>query len=68
MLEVSKALNPQCEHILGDMRTLRMDRSFDAVFIHDAIMHMTTREDLRAAMETAFVHCRPGGAACQPTS
>jgi hypothetical protein len=24
---------------------------------------MATRDDLRAAMETAFVHCRPGGVA-----
>jgi hypothetical protein len=33
------------------------------VFIHDAIAHMTTEADLRAAIQTAFVHCRPGGAA-----
>jgi len=26
-------------------------------------MYMTAEEDLRRAMETAFVHCRPGGAA-----
>lgn len=36
---------------------------FDAVFVHDAVMYMTTQRDLRAAIETAFVHCRPGGAA-----
>lgn len=24
-------------------------------------MYLTTEEDLRRAMETAFVHCRPGG-------
>ena len=63
MLEVSRALNPECEHLEGDMRTLRLDRTFDAVFIHDAICYMTTEADLRRAIETAFVHCRPGGAA-----
>ena len=63
MLEVSRALNPGCEHVQGDMRTLRLDRRFDCVFVHDAIMYMTTEDDLRAAMETAFVHCEPGGAA-----
>ena len=63
MLEVSRALNPDCEHIVGDMRSLRLGRAFDAVLIHDAITYMTTPEDLRAAVETAFVHVRPGGAA-----
>jgi SAM-dependent methyltransferase len=63
MLAVSRALNPECEHIEGDMRTLRLGRLFDAVFVHDAVVHMTTEPDLRRAMETAFVHCRPGGAA-----
>ncbi len=63
MLAVSRGLNPECEHIEGDMRTVRLDRLFDAVFVHDAVMYMTTEADLRAAMETAFAHCQPGGAA-----
>jgi trans-aconitate methyltransferase len=62
MLELSKSLNPECEHLQGDMRSLRLDRQFDAVFIHDAIMYMTSEADLRAAITTAFVHCREGGA------
>jgi SAM-dependent methyltransferase len=63
MLEVSRELNPECEHLQGDMRTVRLGRAFDAVFVHDAIDYMTTTEDLRKAMETAFAHCRPGGGA-----
>lgn len=63
MLAVSRSLNPECEHLEGDMRDVRLDRQFDVVLIHDAISHMTTQEDLRAAMETAFVHCRGGGCA-----
>ena len=63
MLEVSRTINPELEHMQGDMRTLRLGRTFDAVFLHDAVVYMTTEADLRAAMETAFVHCRPGGAA-----
>jgi hypothetical protein len=31
------------------------------VFIHDAISYLTTKEDLRAAIETAALHVRPGG-------
>lgn len=63
MLNVSKSLNPECEHIQGDMRNIRLGRLFDAVFIHDAITHITTEQDLRSTIETAFVHCKPGGAA-----
>jgi Methyltransferase domain len=63
MLEVSRAPNPECEHVEGDIRTVRLDRDFDCVFIHDAVVYMTTESDLRHAIETAFVHCRPGGAA-----
>src|SRR5437868_8554126 len=63
MLAVSRTINPECEHIQGDMRTLRLGRTFDGVLIHDAICYMTTDADLRAAMTTAFEHLRPGGAA-----
>ena len=63
MREVSRALNPECEHVAGDMRTLRLGRLFDAVFVHDAVCYMTTLDELRQAIATAFVHCRPGGAA-----
>ena len=63
MLAVSKALNPELEHIKGDIRKIRLGRTFDAVFVHDAICHMTTQADLRAAMKTAHEHLRPGGVA-----
>ena len=61
MLEVSRGLNPECEHQQADMRTARLGREFDVVFIHDAIDYMRTSPDLRLAMETAFIHCKPGG-------
>lgn len=63
MLTVSGSLNPECEHIQGDMRNVRLGRLFDAVLIHDAIVYMTTEDDLRRAIDTAFMHCKPGGAA-----
>jgi hypothetical protein len=68
MLALSRELNPDCEHVLGDMRTLRLEadgapRRFDLVFVHDAIMYMASEEDLARAIETAAAHCRPGGAA-----
>ena len=61
MLALSRTLNPECEHVLGDMRTLRLGRTFDAVFVHDAIAYMATEDDLRDCLGTAYAHTRPGG-------
>jgi SAM-dependent methyltransferase len=61
MLAVSRALNPDCRHLVGDMRNLRLGREFDAVFIHDAVTYLTTLSDVHAALATAAVHCRRGG-------
>jgi SAM-dependent methyltransferase len=63
MLKVSRKLNPECQHIKGDIREVRLGLTFDAVFVHDAICHMTTEPDLRAVLQTAYEHCRPGGVA-----
>ena len=63
MLALSQRLNPECAHVQGDMRTIRLEQLFDAVFIHDAVQYLTTETDLRQAMVTAFTHCRPGGVA-----
>ena len=63
MLSESRRLNPECAHLLGDMRTVRLDRTYDAVFVHDAVDYMISETDLSLAIETAFVHCRPGGVA-----
>ena len=63
MLAHSRAQNLGCRHEVGDMRTLDLGETFDAVLVHDAISHMNTRADLRAALQTTFRHTRPGGVA-----
>lgn len=63
MLTTSRRLNPECRHLAGDMRTVRLAETFDAVFVHDAVDYMVHEADLAAAIETAWTHCRPGGAA-----
>ncbi|MEM6705854.1 MAG: methyltransferase domain-containing protein [Acidobacteriota bacterium] len=63
MLAVSEKLNPDCRHLEGDMRTFRIDETFDAVFVHDAIDYMTSEADLQAAFATAHAHLRAGGVA-----
>jgi SAM-dependent methyltransferase len=63
MLAVSQPLNPGSEHVQGDMRTIRLPRTFDAVLVHDAVDYITTQADLAAVVATAFAHCSPGGVA-----
>jgi len=61
MLKLAKQLNPQVAYSVGDMRTVRLDKTFDAVTIFDSVNYMVTVEDLRSAFMTAFAHLRPGG-------
>ncbi len=61
MMNNSRKLNPDVEHIVGDMRTMRLGRKFKAVLIHDAINYMLTEDDLRAAFKTAREHLESGG-------
>lgn len=63
MLEVSRRINPGLEHVQGDMRTLRLGRSFDLVFAHDAVSYLLDEASVHRAVATAWEHLRPGGAA-----
>lgn len=61
MLAVSEKVNPSVEHMVGDMRSLRLSRKFDAVIVLDAISYMLTEQDLRDTFETARAHLDAGG-------
>jgi SAM-dependent methyltransferase len=61
MLELSRSLNNNTVHHLGDMRDIRLGRRFDVVAIYDAVNYMLDENDLRAAMTTAVAHLNPGG-------
>lgn len=63
MLALSRRLNPECEHLQGDMRSIRLGRVFDCVLAHDAVSYMTSLDDLVNAVATAFAHTAPGGVA-----
>ena len=63
MLDLSRHLNPECEHVQGDMRSIRLGRVFDGVLVHDAVSYMASRADLARAIATAFAHTAPGGVA-----
>jgi len=61
MIELARASCPGATLAVGDMRTLRLGRTFDAVFVHDALCYMCSESDLAAVFETARAHLRPGG-------
>jgi SAM-dependent methyltransferase len=46
----------------GDIRDIRLNKSFDAVIaLFHVISYQTTNEDVTAAFETAGHHLKPGG-------
>ena len=63
MLDLSRQLNPAVDHHLGDMRThtVRLDRKFDPVLVHDVIASMLSEDDLTATFTTAREHFNDGG-------
>ena len=46
MLDVSRRLNPECCHVEGDMRSIRLGRTFDCVLGHDAVCYLLAEEGL----------------------
>ena len=63
MLGVSRAQNPDCEHVEGDMTALRLGRTFDAVFAQDALCYLQTEAQLAAMVATVAAHLAPEGVA-----
>jgi ubiquinone/menaquinone biosynthesis C-methylase UbiE len=61
MLAHSAGINPEVEYIQGDIRTVRLGRTFDVVLVHDAISYMTSVADLERVYRTAAAHLEPGG-------
>jgi ubiquinone/menaquinone biosynthesis C-methylase UbiE len=61
MLNKARIAHPDIEYIEGDMRTLRLNRQFDAVVIPDSIDYMASQDDLRLAIQTAVAHLKASG-------
>lgn len=61
MLAQCRELVPGVDTVVADMRSVRLERKFDAVLAHDAIDYMLTEQDLRDAFATAAAHLNPGG-------
>lgn len=63
MLRQSRRINPDVEHLAGDMLSLRLDRRFDAVFVHDAASHLVSADEVSALAATCRAHLRAEGVA-----
>lgn len=61
MLAYARRVNPDVEYVQGDMRSVRLERTFDAVLVHDAIAYMTTITELENVYRTAAAHLAVGG-------
>lgn len=61
MLDHARRLIPDAEFHTGDMRSVRLGRTFDGVLIHDAASYLLSEEDLRRTFATARAHLRQGG-------
>ena len=61
MLNKARVAHPDIEYLVGDMRTLRLNRQFDAVAILDSIDYMASQNDLRLAIQTAVAHLKASG-------
>ncbi len=62
MLALSRTLNPECEHLEGDMRTLRLGRTFDVVLRPRRDLVPDDRGRPRAPpSRQPRLHVRPGG-------
>lgn len=62
MLKHAAVSCPGARLVEGDMRSVRLNATFDAVFVHDAICYLVRREDVVLLLATAAAHLRPGGA------
>lgn len=61
MLRMAKEINPDADYIIGDMRSIRLGKTFDCVAALDSVNYMKTEEDLKQLFRTAHEHLNPGG-------
>jgi ubiquinone/menaquinone biosynthesis C-methylase UbiE len=64
MLRVARHRLPKTRLLRGDMRTFRLDETFDVVScLFSAVGHLKTERDLQTAFTNFARHLRPGGVA-----
>ena len=61
MLRLAKELNPELSYIHGDMRSVRLEKTFDCVAALDSVNYMKNEDELCRLFRTAHEHLTPGG-------
>ncbi|SES00842.1 class I SAM-dependent methyltransferase [Salipaludibacillus aurantiacus] len=61
MLQNAQKINPEVTYLYGDMRSVTIGKSFDAVVFPESLMYMTTVDDIRQALQNAAAHLKPHG-------
>src|SRR4051812_48823482 len=62
MLKVARAASPALGFVQGDVRTVRLGKTFDVVAsLFHVMSYQTTNADLCAALDTIREHLAPGG-------
>ncbi|MFB2837562.1 class I SAM-dependent DNA methyltransferase [Floridanema evergladense] len=62
LVNLDPAVASKLKFARADMRTVRLDRQFDAIIsLFHVISYQTTNQDLQAAFATAKAHLKPGG-------
>lgn len=61
MLKIARGRHSELEYIEGDMKTIRLNRQFDAVIIPDSIDYMVSEDEVNQAVTTAELHLTKGG-------
>lgn len=61
MLRLAQELNPECSFVQADMRSFKLGRRFDFIFIDDAITYMLNRDDLEQVFIRSHDHLETGG-------
>ncbi len=61
MLALARKLNPGVPLICADLRDFDLGRTFDAIYLNDALPHLTSQADLARAFACSSRHLRPGG-------
>ena len=63
MLALAARNNPGARCLLGDMRSIALNQTFDSVFVHDALCYLRSVSELHALAQNIARHLRPGGVA-----
>lgn len=62
LIEYAQVTHPNVELLVGDLRSVRLGRQFDAVLcLGNSLSYQLTDDDLLAAAKTFAAHTRPGG-------